>query len=163
MAGTTQGKPSVYLETTVISYLTAWPTKEVVRQAQQEVTREWWRERRKDFSLFTSQFVINEASVGDSKAAAERLKVLQGIALVEISEDVEPLAKKLLEQGALPHKARVDALHVAVASVNEIQYLVTWNCKHLANVFLWDKIEQTCRIAGYRPPTILTPYELLGG
>lgn len=157
-----ENKPTVYVETTVISYLTAWPTKDVVRQAQQEITRQWWRERRAKFSVFSSQLVIDEAEVGDPDATAERLKILKDIALLELSVEAEPLAMKLLDAGALPRKARLDAVHLAVASVNGIQYLMTWNCKHLANAFLWDRIDQTCRAAGDRPPAILTPYELLG-
>lgn len=154
--------PAVYVETTIVSYLTAWPNSDIERQAQQAATRRWWNEQRSAFTLFTSQFVIDEASAGDAVAAAERLAVLETMDSLLISPEVEPLAAQLLAAGALPAKARVDALHVAVATVNGIEYLLTWNCRHLANAVLWRKIEQTCSAAGYEPPTICTPYELMG-
>jgi hypothetical protein len=112
--------------------------------------------------MFTSQFVIDEASAGNAEAAKRRLSVLSKIELLEIAPEVEILAQSLLDANAVPPPARVDALHLAVATVNGMQYLMTWNCKHLANAFLWDTIYGTCRAAGYQPPAILTPYELLG-
>ena len=154
--------PPVYVETTIVSYLTARPTSDVERQAQQVTTRRWWDERRAHFELYTSQFVLDEAAAGDAVAAAERAAVLGDIELLLIAPEVEPLAAQLLAAGALPPKARVDALHVAVATVNGMEYLLTWNCRHLANATLWRKIEQTCVEAGYEPPTICTPYELMG-
>jgi hypothetical protein len=155
-------KPSVYVETTIVSYLVARPIGDVVRRGQQEITRQWWQDRRKDFSLFTSQFVIDESLVGDPKAVKNWLAVIDQIDLLGISAEVAPLAESLITGGALPPKAQVDALHLAVATINGLRYLLTWNCKHLANVFLWDKIERVCQTAGYVPPVILTPYELLG-
>ncbi len=129
---------------------------------QQEITNQWWRDRRPDFSLFTSQFVLDEASAGDPGAAADRHAVLAQIDLLAITPDIEPLAERLLSEGALPPVARVDALHLAISTVNGIQYLLTWNCKHLANAVLWRKIEETCRDAGYTSPNICTPFELMG-
>jgi hypothetical protein len=153
---------AVYLETTFISYLVARDTIDVVRQGQQQITRQWWRDRRSAFELFSSQFVIDESSAGDSSAAAERLAVLAAIDLLAITPEVVPLAQRLLAAGALPPKARLDALHIAVAAVNGMQYLLTWNCRHLANAALRPTIEHTCSAAGFQPPLICTPYELLG-
>src|SRR5687767_7849269 len=116
--------PSVYIETTIVSYLTAWPKHDAVRQGQQELTREWWTLRRGSFELFTSQFVLDEAAAGDPIAAAERLDALQRISLLDITDDIVPLADQLLSDGALPVKARVDALHLSVATVNGMQYLL---------------------------------------
>ena len=154
--------PTVYLETTVVSYLAAWSSKDVIRQGHQEVTRRWWGERRSGFDLLTSQFVLDEAAAGDSTAAAERLALLNDVELLEITDEVAPLADRLLREGALPTKARLDALHLAVATVHRIDYLMTWNCKHLANALLWHRISKACRAAGFEPPTICTPLELLG-
>jgi hypothetical protein len=145
-------KSTIYLETSFISHLAARPSADVMRQAQQKVTQQWWRDRRFDFSLYVSQFVLDEAAAGDPKAAAERLAILNRIQLLEIAPDVEPLARRLLDDGALPPKARIDALHLAVATVNGLQYLMTWNCKHLANAALGGTIERTCRQGGYQPP-----------
>jgi len=153
---------AVYLETTFISYLVARNTNDVVRQAQQQITRQWWTDRRSQFELLSSQFVIDESSAGDPSAAAERLAILASIDLLAITSDVEPLAQRLLSAGALPAKARLDALHIAVAAVNGVQYLLTWNCRHLANAALRPIIEDTCSAGGFQPPIICTPYELLG-
>jgi hypothetical protein len=155
-------KPSIYIETTIISYLIARPPADIVVQAHQQVTRQWWFDRRGDFELFTSQFVLDEASAGDPAAAAERIAALKGIELLDIAPEVEPLAERLLATGALPMRARLDALHLATATINGMEFLLTWNCKHLANATLWHKMEQTCRAAGYLPPVICTPYELPG-
>jgi len=153
---------AVYLETTFISYLVARDTNDVLRQAQQQITRQWWIDRRSHFDLFSSQFVIDESSAGDPSAAADRLAILGSIDLLAITSEVELLAQRLLNAGALPTKARLDALHIAVAAVNGIHYLLTWNCRHLANAALRPIIEDACSAAGFQPPIICTPYELLG-
>jgi hypothetical protein len=155
-------KPSVYIETTIISYLCAWPSRDVIRLAQQQLTAQWWGDRRTDFDLFTSQFVVDEATAGDPAAAAPRLANLAGIPLLAITSDVVPLASRLLADGVLPAKARIDALHLAVAAANGVQYLMTWNCKHLANATMWGRMEQTCLAVGLVAPTICTPNELMG-
>ena len=155
-------KPTVYIETTIVSYLTARPSSDVVQQGNVELTKRWWHGRRAEFELFTSQFVLDEAGAGDPAAAAERLAVLDELDLLAIPEEVEPLARRIVSAGALPAKARVDALHLSVATVNGMQFLLTWNCKHLANAMLRRRIEDTCRSAGYEPPAIGTPHELMG-
>ncbi len=141
--------PKIYIETSIVSYLTAWPARDAVRRGQQDITKQWWRNRRPLYAIYTSQFVLDEAAAGDSKAASERIKALAGIDLLDISPEVEPLADKLITGGALPTKARVDALHLATATLNGMDYLLTWNCKHLANAFLWDMIKRTCNSSGY--------------
>jgi len=155
-------KPTVYIETTIVSYLTAWPSRDIVQLAHQQMTLQWWRDRRPDFELFTSQFVLDEAAAGDPTAAAQRLAHLAAIPLLAISSDVVPLAGRLLTDGALPPNARVDALHLAIAAANGMHYLMTWNCRHLANATLWRKIEDACVDAGFVAPAICTPNELLG-
>ena len=154
-------KPKVYLETTVISYLTASPSRDIVQAAHQQLTREWF-ERRKDFDLFVSQAVIAEASRGDSGAAARRLAALDDIAILEVTEDASRLAEAFIEQHALPAKAAVDAIHIAVAVVMGMDYVLTWNCTHIANAVIRPKIEDACRQLGYDPPVICTPEELMG-
>ena len=129
--------------------------------ANQQTTRDWWDNRRQEFDLFVSRFVVDECSDGDPVAAQERLVYLEGIPLVQISDDVSILAEALVAGVPLPQKAAVDALHVAVAAVNGVEYLLTWNCKHIANPSLRPRIEQQCRELGYEPPVICTPQELL--
>lgn len=152
-------KPSVYLETTIPSYLTARPSRDLWLAANQQATREWW-EHRDRFELFVSRLVIVECQAGDSTAAVERLAALEGVALLEQSGAVIALAESLVSAATLPPKARADAVHIAVAAVHGIQYLLTWNCTHMANAALRKRIEATCRAAGCEPPLICTPPEL---
>jgi predicted nucleic acid-binding protein len=154
-------KPTVYVETSVISYLTAWPSRDVVLLGHQQETRQWWADRQSRFDLYTSQLVLAEAAQGDPSAAAERLNALGGIPLVELTDTAEVLADRLVRAGALPTKARLDALHLAISATNGIDYLLTWNCRHLANAMMRKKMEAECMVAGYDPPLICTVTELL--
>ena len=154
--------PRVYIETTIVSYLTAWPSKNLVRRAHQQVTQTWWRDQRHLFELCTSQFVLDEAAAGDPEAARLRLEALDGLPMVDVA-DAGPLAERLLGTAALPPRARIDAFHLAAAAVNGVDYLCTWNCRHLANATLRRKIEAACRDLGVEPPIICTPDELSGG
>lgn len=153
-------KPKVYIETSVPSYLTAWRSRDLVVAGNQETTKEWW-DRRNDFELYISEFVLQEASNGDSKAAENRLKSLDGIPEIEITEEVAAIAEKLLLEASLPNKARVDALHIATAAIGGMDYLLTWNCAHIANPAFRFRIESVIRSFGYEPPIICTPQELL--
>lgn len=154
-------KPSVYLETSVISYLTARPSNDVRVVANQNITTDWWENRRSDFNLYISEFVIAEASRGHSEAAARRMAAIKGIAELKISEEARDLAKALIAAGSIPEKAQIDAFHVAVAAVNGINFLLTWNCAHIANAVMRSKIEAVCREEGVEPSIICTPNELL--
>ena len=153
-------KSTVYIETTVISYLTCWPSQNIVRLTHELLTREWWSKCRPWFDLFVSDFVIDEASRGDPAAAAERIKALEGIPLLPVNPLALQLAENLAMALALPPRAQLDASHVAIAAVHGINFLLTWNCRHLANGALASKIETACREAGFAAPRILTP-ELL--
>jgi predicted nucleic acid-binding protein len=151
---------TVYIETTIISYLSAWPSRDVIRLGDQLVTRDWWDTQRSRFELFTSELVVIEASAGDLSAAKARLDELRDIRLVAADESTARLASSLIAAAALPTKSTRDALHVAVAATNGLDYLLTWNCKHLANAMLRDKIIETCAGAGVRAPIITTPTTL---
>jgi len=154
-------KPRVYLETTIPSYLTAWPTRDLVMAAHQQTTREWWETRREDFDLFVSQFVIDEAGAGDADAAARRLEALADVPLLDPGENVYALAKELMDRVPFPANAAADSVHIAIATVHGVDYLLTWNCTHIANAALRDRIEMVCRDCGYQPPVICTPEELV--
>ena len=154
-------KPKVYVETTVVSYLTAWPSRDVIVAAHQQVTDEWWRTKRRLFKLYASQLVLREAQAGDDDKARRRLRALGEVEMLEITEDALALAEDLVSKGALPRKAAEDAVHIAVAVVNGLDYLITWNCKHIANARMRDKIEHVCRAKGHEPVIICTPEELL--
>ncbi len=122
---------SVYLETTIPSYLTAWRSPEIVMAARQEITRDWWDNRRSDFELFVSQLVIDEASSGDPDAVSRRLSILDGIPLVEPQQDSDNLVETLVHELSLPNRAVADAVHIALSVVNGIDFLLTWNCTHI--------------------------------
>ena len=154
-------KPKVYLETTIASYLTAWPSRDLVMAANQETTREWWANRKDAFQLFVSQTVIKESGAGDPDAAQRRLEFLKPFPRLDITDEVESLAAKLIADVPLPPKAQADALHIAVAAVNQMNYLLTWNCTHIANATLRSPIERVCRSQGYEPPVVCTPQEML--
>ena len=153
-------KSTVYLETTVISYLAASPSRDVVVAAHQQITRGWW-DRRDRFELLISQAVLDEASRGDADAAARRSALLAGIPVLTLNDQVIDFAGQLLQGGVVPVKAHSDALHIAVAAVNRIAYLLTWNCTHIANAAIRGKIEGACRTAGLEAPIICTPEELM--
>jgi hypothetical protein len=152
--------PKLYIETSVVSYLTAQGSRDLVLAAHQEVTRAWWASRA-SFDVYVSQFVLDEASAGDSEAAGHRLEALRGMPLVDVSTEVIGLAGRLLTERGMPAKARLDALHVATAAVHGMDYLLSWNCKHIANAMLRSRIESICRTAGFEPPVICTPLELV--
>ena len=151
----------VYIETTVVSYLTARPSRDVVVAGHQQVTHEWWDTRRANYELCVAQLVLDEAGAGDALAAQERLVVLQPMLVLETTTEALDLAKELLRAGALPTKAANDALHIAVAAAKAVPYLLTWNCRHLANATMRPVIENVCSASGFKAPIICTPEELL--
>ena len=151
----------VYIETTFVSYLTARPSRDLVIAAHQQITHEWWDTRRASYELCVSQLVLDEAGAGDAQAARERLLVLRPMLVLETTADALELAKALLQAGALPAKAADDALHIAVAATKTVPYLLTWNCRHLANAVLRPVIETVCKAKGFKAPIICTPEELL--
>lgn len=142
------------------SYLTAWQSRDVVRAGEQQVTRDWW-ERRTQFELRVSSLVFLECGAGNSDAAALRLAVLDGVPVLAQTLEAETLADILLREVPLPAKAAADALHIAIAAVHGVEFLLTWNCTHIANATLRPRIESICRRLGYEPPVICTPLELL--
>uniref|UniRef100_A0A7C2P061 DNA-binding protein n=1 Tax=Schlesneria paludicola TaxID=360056 RepID=A0A7C2P061_9PLAN len=154
-------KPKVYRETTIISYLTAWRSPQLVMAANQETTRNWWDNERHDFDLFISEAVILEASAGDPAAAQRRLAILQDLVELPVTNEARELTRELVDNTPLPAKALIDALHIASATVNGMDYLLTWNCRHIANATLRTAMSDTCAAAGYVMPVICTPLELL--
>ncbi|MBA4065205.1 MAG: DNA-binding protein [Isosphaera sp.] len=153
-------KPRVYVETTVPSYLTGRPSRDLLRAAHQQATRDWWAEQRPNFDLVVSQFVLDECAAGDPAAAAERLVALADIPVVATPDAAVELAEDLAARVPLPPRARTDALHIAVATLHRVEYLLTWNLTHLANAVLRARVEQRCRDLGHTPPQICTPLEL---
>jgi hypothetical protein len=155
-------KPKVYIETTIVSYLTARSSRDLIIAAHQQLTQEWWDQRRESFELYVSQLVIQESGAGDAIMAQKRLEVLDTILMLDLRPEAVTLARALIEKGPIPEKAAVDALHIALATVHGMDYLLTWNCKHIANAEMQTAVAAICRAAGYEPPVICTPEELWG-
>jgi len=154
-------KPAVYLETSVVGYATSRPSRDLVVAGRQQITREWFALRANGYELFVSQLVVREASAGDAEAAEQRATFLRGIPLLGVTDVAGELAAELVARGAVPRKAAEDALHIAVAAAHGVGFLLTWNCKHIANATMRHAIEAVCREAGYEPPVICTPEELM--
>ena len=153
--------PTLYIETSIVSYLRARPSNSVVSAARQVLTRRWWDLERQHYDLVTSQFVLDEAAVGDPTQAAERLRALDGIALLDITPDVARIAGELLSRAVLPPKARLDAFHIATVAFHEVDYLLTWNCKHIANARILPRIRDTLEHLNLPVPEICTPEEMV--
>jgi hypothetical protein len=153
---------TVYIETSIVSYLTAKPSDNLVASAWQKTTIDWWETQRSRFKLYTSQLVIEEASQGDHAAAMRRVSVLRKIPLLKTTDAAIALAKLFLEHGALPAKAIDDAMHIALAAVHELDYLLTWNCRHIDNAETKPVIRSICITQDITCPEICTPSELMG-
>ncbi|CAD7855265.1 MAG: hypothetical protein [Olavius algarvensis Gamma 1 endosymbiont] len=152
---------TVYLETSIIGYLVSRPSRDLITAANQQLTCDWWDDHREQYNLYVSETVIAECNTGDPQAARERMDAIGDIPILDVTEDAENLADELVKRIPLPENAEVDALHIAIATVNGINYLLTWNCAHIANAVLQPQIEVVCRSAGFEPPTICTPQQLM--
>ncbi|MBZ8182102.1 type II toxin-antitoxin system VapC family toxin [Oscillatoria salina] len=153
---------TVYIETSILGYLTARSTRNLIVAAHIELTRDWWEFHRHDFTLYISQVVLDEVARGDAEIAAKRLEMLDGIELIELNQVVKELTREFLQRSNLPAKAANDAIQIAAATVHELNYLLTWNCKHIANAQIQKKLAEICGDFGYTLPIICTPLELLG-
>lgn len=153
-------KPSVYVETTVIGYLTARQQPDAIVAGHQLATEKWWQSARQRFGLVISQLVIDECSKGDQSAAAERLRAVADLDLLAINPEAHRLTSALLSRGAVPQTEPRDAAHIALAAVHGIEYLVTWNFRHIANPSTRRKIDEVIVSTGFRPPIICSPEEL---
>ena len=156
-------RPRVYIETSVVSYLTSRLSQNLVVAARQALTREWWDARRHQFDCFLSEFVLTEAASGDPRAAAKRLDALGDLPRIELSPRAEALANGLVRDSIFPPSAAVDALHLGAAVSGKADYLLTWNFKHLANATLRSTITKACKDRGFTPCIICTPEELMEG
>ena len=154
-------KPKAYIETTIVSYLSAQPSRDVVIAGHQQITRDWWQMAAERFELVASQLVADEANAGDPSAASRRLAALESVRFLDATDDALALAQELIRSGAISETSPEDAAHIAIAVVNGVEYIVTWNCRHIANAALRSKIERVCRDGGYEPAIICTPDELM--
>ena len=155
-------KKTVYIETSIISYLAARPSRDLLAAAWQKVTIDWWGMRRERFDLYTSDIVIEEARRGDDLAVGRRLEVLAGIPLLAITDEVVALSEALIDAKALPPKAIGDSLHIAPSAVHGVDYLLTWTYRHIDNAETKPIVRAVCLANGYGYPEICTPRELMG-
>ena len=156
-------KQSVYIETSIISYLAADPSRHPVTLRNQQLTHAWWETRRDEYDLHTSAIVKAEAMQGNPVLAQRRLALLSSLPLVSAGENVHALAEQLRKNVPRPPRADTDALHIALGAVYRVTYVLTWNCKHIANPKLLPRIERICASHGAQVPRLCTPLELLGG
>ncbi len=154
-------KAKLYLESTVPSYYVARPSRDVVIAARQHQTHDWWDRQRLKFDILVSQIVVDELSAGEAERAKLRLKLVAPFPLLKINEEVMVLTQALLHDGPLPAKAARDAAHIALAAVHRLHFLVTWNCKHIANPTMQRQISAVCAVHGVAAPVICTPGDLL--
>ena len=155
-------KQRIYMKTSIVSYLAARPSRDLISAARQQITHEWWLRRRTAFEVYVSELMIAEASAGDPEAAARRGSYLSDLEVLDISVEETELARRILETAHLPRAAMADALHVAVAACNGMDFLLTWNSAHIADAELRPLIDQACRGSGYVPPILCTPDALMG-
>jgi hypothetical protein len=148
------------METTIPSYLTSRPSRDLIIAGHQQITKEWWEKRRDAFQVYISQLVIDEAGAGDPGAARERMQVIKDFPVLDITPEVGLLASGILAAGILPRKAATDAAHIAIAAVHGMDFLLTWNCVHIANAVIAKAVANTSRQHGFECSVICTPEEL---
>lgn len=148
-------------ETTIASYYTAWLSQNLIVAAHQAITQEWWQHEASIYDIYISQFVLDEAAAGDPDAAQRRLTFLNPFPLLEITEQVELLAQKIIETHLFPQKALQDVSHIAVAVIHGMKYLLTWNCTHINHATTKEKVRVICEQQGFPFPIICTPEELM--
>ena len=155
-------KRKIYVETSIISYLTALPSREIIGAAHQQITAAWWAHRH-DYELLVSRAVWQECAAGNPEAAERRLAALAGMTMLAVTEDMVSMAEDLIVSRIVPKKAFEDALHIAISTLHRVDFLLTWNCRHIANPIIQEKIAAYLEQRGLFLPLICTPEELLGG
>jgi hypothetical protein len=151
----------IYIESTIPSYVVARPARDLLQAARQQLTRDWWDSQREKHELFTSQVVLDEIAFGEKAMAQLRLETLPAVPLLQVTDTVKELARKVLTSGLLPVTADRDATHIALASAYEMDILLSWNCRHLANAAIQTRLRRLVEAAGFTLPVICTPEELM--
>ena len=152
---------TVFIETTIPSYHVARRARDFVQAARQELTIEWWESQSSASDLYPSQPVMDELSRGDAAMAAARLELIRDIPLLKINEAVISAAESLIERAIIPKQVADDALHISCAAVHGMDYLLTWNCRHIANPHNQRRIREALSTLGYEAPVICTPEEFM--
>jgi predicted nucleic acid-binding protein len=154
-------KSTVYIETSVISYLTSRPSRDLIVAAHQQVTRQWWTDAAGRFDLLISPMVLDEVSQGDPEAIKSRIALVDNLRIVPIISAVLDRVNDFKRDLGLPEKALADMYHIAYCVTYEIDFLVTWNCTHIANPRVLRRLRDLAHEGGFFLPTIVTPDALL--
>ena len=154
-------KPKIFLESTIPSLLVARTSRDVAIAGQQQTTRDWWENRRRHYKLHVSELVLDEISQGEPAMAAARQTVLKECAILPALDEARELGEAIVKAGLIPAKAAADAFHIATAAVHHMDFLLTWNCRHIANAAISNRLRSLCEKAGYEVPVLCTPYELM--
>jgi|ERR1043166_4257812 hypothetical protein len=152
----------IYIESTIPSYVVARPARDLLQAARQQITRDWWDLKREQHELFTSQVVLDEIASGEAAMARQRLDMVARIKLLDLTDEAKGLTKQILSSGLLPAGADRDAAHIALATVHEMDVLLSWNCRHIANAAIQVRLRRLAGNAGFALPVLCTPDELTG-
>ncbi len=152
----------IYIESTIPSYVAARPARDLLQAARQQMTSDWWELKRHNHELFTSQIVLDEIGSGERAMASRRLKIMAGIPVLDLTTDAAMLTRQILDSGLVPAKADADAAHIALATVHQMDILLTWNCRHIANVEIQARLRRLVETKGQELPTICTMDEMTG-
>ncbi len=152
----------IYIESTIPSYVVARPARDLLQAARQQLTKDWWDLKRAKHELFTSQVVLDEITDGEAAMAQQRLDLMAQIKLLDLTDEAKALTKNILASGLLPADADRDAAHIALATVHEMDILLSWNCRHIANAAIQARLRRLAEKSGYALPVLCTPDELTG-
>jgi predicted nucleic acid-binding protein len=152
----------IYIESTIPSYVVARPARDLLQAARQQMTRDWWELKRHNYELFTSQIVLDEIASGERTMANRRLKIMAEIPVLDLTTGAATLTRQILDSGLVPAKAEADAAHIALATVHQMDILLTWNCRHIANVEIQARLRRLVKTKGHELPTICTMDEMIG-
>ena len=152
----------IYIESTIPSYVVARAARDLLQAARQQLTQDWWEFWRTQYELFTSQIVLDEISVGETAMAQQRLNAMAQIKLLDVTDEANALTKHILASGLLPIHADRDAAHIALATVHEMDILLSWNCRHIANAAIQARLRRLVEESGFSLPVLCTPEEMTG-
>ena len=152
----------IYIESTIPSYVVARPARDLIQAGHQQTTKDWWDLKREQHELFTSQVVLDEIASGDKEMARQRIALMAGIPILPVNAEAESLAQGILDSGLLPRGADRDAAHIALATVYELDILLSWNCRHISNAAIQSRLRDLAGKSGFTLPVLCTPDELTG-
>jgi hypothetical protein len=152
----------IYSESTIPSYVVARPARDLLQAARQQLTKDWWDFNSENHELFTSQIVLDEIAEGEAAMARQRLELVAELKLLDLTDEARMFTKEILASGLLPVEADRDAAHIALATVHEMEILLSWNCRHIANAAIQTRLRRLAEKNDFALPVLCTPEELTG-